>query len=460
MSDDNTQTEIETTKPTPTEDPKARRQPRPDVSVELGRLVEMATRYPEIGPPLARLADRLGYRDVTDRVLNMGLEEGGGGIEYHFVAAGLARRENQSEKVLAIVSRALGEMAEWPEEKPIDAPTELLHLVRTGFSTLLFDMEGVDAAPRFTSTVAGVLPTLASHYKKDPFYETLLAQALWFSDRERSEATWEEAVELDDAETTWNARGTWYKEAEKDLQKAEAVYRRGLEAVPHSALLLHNLAQALMERFQGEDADPGKARPRLNEADRLLRRALREAHRPRLRRHIHETVERLKSQRAALPDLPQGTEPEPPGEEEPPPRRVEVNEVVKGRVRSLTTYGAFIDLGRGLSGLLHKTEMSHERIHDPADHLKVGDLVEVKVIEIRPREKGQGVRIGLSRRALVPAPEGRTEESRPPRREKQPRRDGQDRSSRDGGASRSASTGGSMGTLGDLLRAKLKDPET
>jgi hypothetical protein len=48
----------------------------------------------------------------------------------------------------------------------------------------------------------------------------------------------------------WNARGTWYKEAERDLDKAERAYRKGLEKVGGSGLLMHNLAQVLVERAE------------------------------------------------------------------------------------------------------------------------------------------------------------------------------------------------------------------
>ncbi|HQP93521.1 MAG TPA: S1 RNA-binding domain-containing protein [Thermoanaerobaculia bacterium] len=73
--------------------------------------------------------------------------------------------------------------------------------------------------------------------------------------------------------------------------------------------------------------------------------------------------------------------------------------VVTGRVRSLTDFGAFIDLG-GVEGLVHVSEISRQRVQKPADVLKVGQEVQVKVLKIGH----QGNRISLSIKALEPDP--------------------------------------------------------
>jgi len=75
--------------------------------------------------------------------------------------------------------------------------------------------------------------------------------------------------------------------------------------------------------------------------------------------------------------------------------------VVRGTVTSVTSYGAFIDLG-GVEGLLHVSEMSHGRIEDPSEILSAGDLVEVKVLSIEEREGEK--RISLSTKALQKDP--------------------------------------------------------
>ena len=62
---------------------------------------------------------------------------------------------------------------------------------------------------------------------------------------------------------------------------------------------------------------------------------------------------------------------------------VEVGLVTEGTVESLQPYGAFINLGNGLSGLVHVSQISEKRIKSPAAVLKVGDTVRVKVIAVK-----------------------------------------------------------------------------
>ena len=62
---------------------------------------------------------------------------------------------------------------------------------------------------------------------------------------------------------------------------------------------------------------------------------------------------------------------------------VQVGLVTEGKVESIQPYGAFIDLGDGLSGLVHVSQISDKRINTPDAVLKVGDTVKVKVIAIK-----------------------------------------------------------------------------
>lgn len=62
---------------------------------------------------------------------------------------------------------------------------------------------------------------------------------------------------------------------------------------------------------------------------------------------------------------------------------VQIGLVTEGTVETLQPYGAFIDLGNGLSGLLHVSQISEKRIKSPASVLNVGDKVKVKVINIK-----------------------------------------------------------------------------
>jgi small subunit ribosomal protein S1 len=66
--------------------------------------------------------------------------------------------------------------------------------------------------------------------------------------------------------------------------------------------------------------------------------------------------------------------------------------VVKGTVKNITDYGAFLDLG-GLDGLLHITDIAWHRINHPGDVLKVGQTIDVMVV--RSDEKTQRVSLGL-----------------------------------------------------------------
>lgn len=73
---------------------------------------------------------------------------------------------------------------------------------------------------------------------------------------------------------------------------------------------------------------------------------------------------------------------------------VEVGFVTEGTVESLQSYGAFVSLGNGLSGLVHISQISQKRIKHPSAVLAVGDKVKVKVIAIKDGK------LSLSMRAL------------------------------------------------------------
>ena len=72
---------------------------------------------------------------------------------------------------------------------------------------------------------------------------------------------------------------------------------------------------------------------------------------------------------------------------------------IEGVVRNVVPFGAFVDIG-GIEGLLHVSEMSHQRIDNPKDFVKVGD--EVKVVVIKIEEDGK--RISLSSKELEADP--------------------------------------------------------
>ena len=73
---------------------------------------------------------------------------------------------------------------------------------------------------------------------------------------------------------------------------------------------------------------------------------------------------------------------------------VKVGDVLEGKVDSIKDYGAFIDLGDGISGLLHVSQISNQRVKNPAAVLKEGESVKVKVTGIKDGK------ISLSKKAL------------------------------------------------------------
>lgn len=60
-----------------------------------------------------------------------------------------------------------------------------------------------------------------------------------------------------------------------------------------------------------------------------------------------------------------------------------VGMITQGKVESVTDFGAFVDMGEGLSGLVHISKISQKRIKHPSEALKVGDEVKVKVVSVK-----------------------------------------------------------------------------
>lgn len=70
---------------------------------------------------------------------------------------------------------------------------------------------------------------------------------------------------------------------------------------------------------------------------------------------------------------------------------IEVGSKLQGKVTGITHFGAFVELPQGSTGLVHISEVADSYVKDINDHLKVGDQVEVKVINVESDGK-----IGLS----------------------------------------------------------------
>ena len=85
-----------------------------------------------------------------------------------------------------------------------------------------------------------------------------------------------------------------------------------------------------------------------------------------------------------------------------------VGEVIHGKVVRIVPFGAFIEVEKGVDGLVHVSQISYERIETPAAVLNVGDEVDAKIISLDPVAK----KMNLSIKATLPEPE------RKPRAEK------------------------------------------
>ena len=104
---------------------------------------------------------------------------------------------------------------------------------------------------------------------------------------------------------------------------------------------------------------------------------------------------------------------------------VEIGKIYEGAVTKLFDFGALVNLLPGKDGLLHISQIAHERVEKVSDYLQEGQVVKVKVLETD--EKG---RVKLSMKALLERPEGMPEEQPRERRERSDRGDRGDRRDR------------------------------
>lgn len=79
---------------------------------------------------------------------------------------------------------------------------------------------------------------------------------------------------------------------------------------------------------------------------------------------------------------------------------IDVGSKLQGKVTGITNFGAFVELPEGATGLVHISEVADNYVKDINDHLKVGDVVEVKVINV-----GKDGKIGLSIKKAKEKPE-------------------------------------------------------
>ncbi len=115
---------------------------------------------------------------------------------------------------------------------------------------------------------------------------------------------------------------------------------------------------------------------------------------------------------------------------------IEVGTKLEGKVTGITHFGAFVDLSGGVTGLVHISEIADNYVKDVNDHLKMGDVVTVKVINVDKDGK-----IGLSIKQAVDKPAEPAPSSRPPR----PERSFEQRNSGGGGRDGGERSGGGGG---------------
>ena len=92
-------------------------------------------------------------------------------------------------------------------------------------------------------------------------------------------------------------------------------------------------------------------------------------------------------------------------------QKLAAGDVIEGTVKRLTDFGAFVEVLPGIDGLVHISQISHKRVENPKDVLKVGQEVTVKVLEVNAADE----RVSLSIKALEERPaqeEGQKEEKR------------------------------------------------
>lgn len=93
---------------------------------------------------------------------------------------------------------------------------------------------------------------------------------------------------------------------------------------------------------------------------------------------------------------------------------IEVGSKLQGKVTGITHFGAFVELSEGVTGLVHISEIADNYVKDVNDHLKLNDIVTVKVINVDKDGK-----IGLSIKQAVDRPVDAAPPTRPARFERQ-----------------------------------------
>ncbi len=133
-----------------------------------------------------------------------------------------------------------------------------------------------------------------------------------------------------------------------------------------------------------------------------------------------------------------------------------IGETVKGTVVRIVSFGAFVEIEKGIDGLVHVSQISHEWLENPTSVLKEGDEIEAKILDMDVEKE----KMTLSIKALTPAPEG---VQKPRREKKEDAQEGEEKTERKPRRERKVEandeeprewTEGGLGgiSLGDLLK--------
>jgi small subunit ribosomal protein S1 len=99
------------------------------------------------------------------------------------------------------------------------------------------------------------------------------------------------------------------------------------------------------------------------------------------------------------------------------PTRFHPGEVVSGEVTKLTSFGAFVEIGSDLEGLLHISEMSDGKVEKPEEVVQPGQKLQLKILNVDPTER----KIGLSLKGLEQPPAPPAPPAEPKKEEKKPK---------------------------------------
>ena len=133
-----------------------------------------------------------------------------------------------------------------------------------------------------------------------------------------------------------------------------------------------------------------------------------------------------------------------------------IGDVVKGKVVRIVDFGAFVEIEKGVDGLVHVSQISHEWLENPTTALKVGEEIEAKIMDMDVEKE----KMTLSIKALTPAPEGLAKSRKPVKEgeeegqeEKKPRRAKKEKAEEVSDEPREWNEGGVTGiSLADILK--------